>query len=167
MDSSILVTPNLGLVIWTALLFAIVVIVVGRFAVKPLAEALKARENSIAEQLNAAAKAKEDILKISKDNEKLLQQAREERDSILKEAQARASKTLSDAQESAKAESNRIITAAQEAIQNEKNAALAEVKNQVAVLSIEVAEKILRGQLENKDNQKKFVADLLKDVKVN
>lgn len=162
-----LVTPDLGLVVWTTLSFLIVLFVLGKFAVTPIAEALKERDQHIEGMLSAAETAKSELTNLQLANDKLIKEAREERDLILKEARAQASKLVSDAQESAKAESNKIIVSAQEAIQNEKKQAMAEVRNQMASVSVQIAEKVIRRELSNKDNQVAYVNELLNDIKLN
>jgi F-type H+-transporting ATPase subunit b len=162
-----IVTPGIGLIFWTALLFLIVLFILGRVAFKPISEALKEREESIAKALNASVQAQEDVGKLKSEIDEMKKKAREEREEILKEAKAKATQLVSEAQEKAKEEGNRIISAAQEAIQSEKNAAMTEVKQQVAALALDIAEKVLRKELSNATAQKALINDLLKEAKLN
>ena len=145
----------------------IFLVLLSKFAFKPIAQALRDREQSIENKLSAGERAKGELDKLKKQNEDLLKAARAEREEMLKEAKLQASKLVADAEESAKAQSNKIIQAGQEVIQNEKKAALAEVRNQVATLSVSIAEKLLQKELENKATQDKLVDDLLKTVSAN
>ena len=140
-----LVTPDIGLVFWTTLVFLIVLVILRRMAWKPILNAVNEREESIENALAAAEKAKEEVANLKADNERILQEARVERDSILKEAREMKDAIVAEAKEKATAEGEKMIASAQEAIDNQKQAALTELKNQVADLSIEIAERILRG----------------------
>jgi len=162
-----LVTPGIGLIFWTALTFSIVFFVLRSFAWKPITTALKEREESITNALSAAEKAKADLQQLQASNEKLLQEARNERERILRDAKSAADKMVSEATDKATTERNRIIAEAQEAIRQEKNAALAEVKKQVAGLSIDIAEKVMRKQLADKSSQMDLVQSYLQDIKIN
>lgn len=162
-----LVTPNIGLIFWSVLTFSIVFIILSQTAWKPIVQALKEREKSITDALSSAAKAKEDLLTLQAGNEKLVQEARLEREKMLRDAKTTADKMIADAAEKANAEKNRIVLEAQEAIRNEKNAALADVKKQVADLSLDIAEKVMRKQLENKSSQIELVKSYLAESKVN
>ncbi len=162
-----IVTPGVGLIFWTALLFLLVLVVLRRFAYKPILEAVKAREDSIKEALSSSSKAKDEVEVLKKEIEDMKKEARAERETIIKDAKEAADKLLSEKQEVAKKEYDRIVASAQEDIQNEKNAALAEVKNQVAKFSVEIAEKLLRKELSDEDYQKKLINELLDDTKLN
>jgi F-type H+-transporting ATPase subunit b len=162
-----LILPESGLIIWQAVTFLVVLFVLGKFAWKPIMNGLKERELNIAEALEAAAKAKEDMAKLQADNEKLLTEARQERDKILKDA----TKAANDIKDTAKTEAEKIgakmIEDAKVSIEAEKNAALREVKAQVATLSLEIAEKILRKKLDSETEQKGLVTDFVNDLKLN
>lgn len=162
-----LVKPAFGLTFWMVLGFLIVLFLLTKFAWKPILKALHERENSIDEALNAAKKAKEEIAGLKADNEKLLAEARQERDQILKEARITKDSIINEARSKATVEADRLLTLAREGIHNEKMAAITDLKNQVALLSVEIAEKVMKQQLANDDKQKALVADLLKDVKMN
>ena len=162
-----LITPDFGLLFWMVLSFSIVLIVLKKFAWKPVLGAIKEREESIHDALAQAEKAKEEMTKLQAGNEDLLKQAREERDALIKDARDARDKMVNDAKDLAKTEADKIMTSARETIDNEKVAAVAEIKTQVALLSIEIAEKILRDELSAEDKQKKLVNNLLEDVNLN
>jgi F-type H+-transporting ATPase subunit b len=162
-----LVKPDFGLVFWMTVSFLIVVFILRKFAWGPILTSLKERETSINDALNSAKKAKEEVANMKAENERILQEARNERDKMLKEARETKDAIVSEARTKAQVEGDRIITIARETIQNEKLAAITELKNQVATLSIDIAEKVIRQQLAGDDKQKALVSDLLKDVKLN
>jgi F-type H+-transporting ATPase subunit b len=162
-----LVKPDFGLVFWMTVSFLIVVFILRKFAWGPILTSLKERETSINDALNSAKKAKEEVANMKAENERILQEARNERDKMLKEARDTKDAIVSEARTKAQVEGDRIITIARETIQNEKLAAITELKNQVATLSIDIAEKVIRQQLAGDDKQKALVSDLLKDVKLN
>jgi F-type H+-transporting ATPase subunit b len=162
-----LVKPAFGLVFWMVVSFSIIMFLLKKFAWPVILGALDEREKSIADALNAAQKAKEEMAGLKADNEKLLQEARNQRDLILKEAREAKDSIINDAKSKATEESDRLRRLAREEIQNEKMAAITELKNQVAVLSIQVAEKVIRQQLSTDDKQKQMVNDMLKDIKMN
>jgi F-type H+-transporting ATPase subunit b len=138
-----------------------------KFAFPAILNGLKEREQGIQEALDSAKKAREEMAGLKAENEKILMDARNERDRILKEARETKDQIVNEARTKAQTEGDRMITIAREAIQNEKMAAITELKNQVATLSIEIAEKVIRQQLSSEEKQKALVQDLLKDVKMN
>jgi len=144
-----LVKPDFGLVFWMTVSFLIVVFLMRKFAWGPILSSLKERETSIEEALNAARKAKEEVAGMKAENERILMEARNERDKILKEARETKDMILNEARGKAQSEGDRLINIARETIQNEKMAAITELKNQVATLSIEIAEKVISKQLSN------------------
>lgn len=162
-----LVTPGVGLIFWTTLTFVIVLIILRRFAWKPILGALDEREKTIADSLAAAERAKEEMAALNAQNQKLLQEAIAEREKILREAKAVADRVVNEAKEKAIEESNRIIASAQEAIRNEKQAAMTEVRNQVANLSLTIAEKLLRSELSNKNAQIALAKSFMNEIKAN
>ena len=162
-----LVKPDFGLIFWMTVSFLIVVFLMRKFAWGPILSSLKERETSIQDALDQAKKAKEDVANMKAENERILQEARNERDKMMKEARETKDAIVNEARSKAQVEGDRIITIARETIQNEKMAAVTELKNQVATLSIEIAEKVIRQQLSNDDKQKALVSDLLKEVKLN
>lgn len=162
-----LLNDHLGFVVWSAVAFLILVILLGKFAWKPIMSAIGDRERSIEDALLKAEAAKEEMARLTSENQSLLKEARAERDLILKEARHMKDQIIADAKEAAQAEGARMIEKATIEINSQKAIAITEVKNQVANLSIEIAEKLLRKQFENQREQDQLVADLLREVKVN
>ena len=162
-----LLLPNLGLIVWTSLAFIIVWGLLGKMAWKPIVKSLKEREQSIEEALSTSAKAREEVKELEKELEKMKVEARQDREQIVNDARAQAKKVIAAAEDKAQVQSDRIVADAQEAIQNEKKAALAEVRQQVASLSLEIAEKVLRKNLENSDQQQKLVSEYMTDLNLN
>jgi len=161
-----LVTPNIGLVFWTTICFAILMFILGKYAWKPILKAVADRENSIESALLKADAVREEMARLTNENEALLKQARAERDSILAEATKVKNQIIFDAKEAAQKEGARQIEIARVEINNQKAIAVADVKNQVASLSLEIAEKILRKQFEDSKKQDELVKELLKEVKL-
>jgi len=162
-----LVLPELGLVIWSTIAFLVLLLVLTKFAWKPIMAAVKERETGIEEALAKAEKMKAEMAQLQNENEALLAKAREERATLIKEAKETADKMVAAAQEKAKAEYDRIVADAQAAIHQQKNQALTEVKNQVGSMVIEVAEKVLRKQLADKPQQEAYIQELVNGVKLN
>ena len=161
-----LVTPEIGLVFWTTVSFLILLFILGKFAWKPILGALTERENFIEDALRKAEAAKEEMSRLTSENEALLKQARAERDVILHEAKKVKDQIIGDAKEAAHTEGARQIELARMEINNLKAIAMADVKNQVATLSLEIAEKVLRKQFEDQQKQDELVSQLLKEVKI-
>jgi F-type H+-transporting ATPase subunit b len=162
-----LVLPDIGLVFWNTIAFLILLVVLGKFAWKPMLKAIAERESGIEEALLRADKMKAEIAAMQNENEALLAKAREERAGMIKDAKETADKMVSDAKDKAKQEYERIISDAQLAITQQKNAALTEVKNQVGALVVEVAEKILKKELSNKAEQESYIKQIAEGVKLN
>ena len=162
-----LLVPNVGLIAWTLLAFLIVLFILKRFAWTPILDSLNKREKTIADSLATAEKVKAEMIELKSQNEALLAKAREERAIMIKEAKDTSDKMISLAKEKAKSEYDRILSDAQTAIENQKMAALTDVKNLVGNLVIEVAEKILRRELSNKADQETYIRQLAEDVKLN
>src|SRR5436190_23803697 len=162
-----LVKPEFGLIFWMTVSFLIVLFLLKKFAWKPILDSLRDRETSIEEALNSAKKARDEVANMKAENERILQDARNERDVLLKQARETKDQIVNEARTKAQSEADRIITNARETINNEKIAAVNEFKNQVASLSIEIAEKVLQKEMAAPDTQKKLIQDLLKDIKVN
>ena len=162
-----LLTPGFGLIIWTLLAFIIVFFILKKFAWPPIVKGLREREESIANSLATAERVKAEMAQIQSENEALLAKAREERGQMLKEARETKDKIINEAREHAKVEANKIINEAQQAIQAQKMAAITDVKNQVGKMVIEVAEKVLRKELENKKAQEAHIKGLVDEVKLN
>lgn len=162
-----LIEPAVGLIFWTGLTFILLLFLLGKFAWKPILKAIKTREESIETALKSAESALNDMRELKAANEIILTQARTERDAMLKEARETKDTIIAEAKTKAQSESDRIMMAAREQISAEKNAAIADLKKQVAVLSIEIAEKILKSELSNDDKQKALVSNLMNDVNLN
>jgi len=162
-----LVTPNPGTIFWMVLIFGIVFLILRKFAWKPILNALKDRENTIANALNAAEEARRDVEGLKADNDRIIASAKKEKDLILKEAKELKDKIIAEARDKAVTEAQKSIDQAKQQIQAEKNAAITEIKNQVADLSVLIAEKILKNELKDKAEQEKVVNNLLKDIKLN
>ena len=162
-----LLNPNFGLLIWTLLAFLIVFFILKKYAWKPILSSLKEREVGIADSLATAEKVKAEMAQLKSENEVLIAQAREERAAMIKAAKEASDKMLSEAKEKARTEYDRIVSDAQLAITQQKNAALTDVKNQVGSLVIEVAEKVLRRELANKTEQENYIKQLAEVVKLN
>jgi F-type H+-transporting ATPase subunit b len=161
-----LVTPGIGLLFWMTLSFGLLLFVLGKYAWKPIMKAIHEREDSIETALNSAEKAREDMLALKSDNELLLKQAKEERDAMLRDARKLKEGILEEARSKANEEGRRIIDSARESIQFEKMAALTELKNQIAVLSIEIAEKVIEQELADKGKQQQFTEKLIDKIKL-
>lgn len=162
-----LVTPGIGLIFWMTISFGLVLFLLGKFAWKPIMKGLHEREDSIEKALHAADEAKKEMQKLKAGNEQLLLQAKEERDNLMKEARQMKDAIISEARTRADEEGNRIIATARESIQYEKMAALNDLKSQIAIISIEIAEKIMKQELADKEKQTKLTETLLKDIKIN
>ena len=162
-----LLTPSFGLLIWTLLAFLIVFFILKKFAWPAIVKGLKDREHSIADSLATAEKVRAEMAQLKSENEALLAQAREERALMLRDARETKDKIVNDAKDQARNEANKIMSEAQAAIETQKMAALTDVKNQVGKMVIEVSEKILRRELENKDDQEVYIKGLVEEVKLN
>jgi F-type H+-transporting ATPase subunit b len=158
---------SVGLFFWQAIIFVALIFLLRKFAWGPILNAVNEREESIEEALNAAEEARLKLAELKTDNEALLNKAREERDVILKEARTMKSAILDEAKKAASQESEKIVTAARESIQHEKMAAITELKNQVAVLSIDIAQKILKDELSSDEKQKAIIDNVVKDIVLN
>ena len=162
-----LVNPGIGLIFWMTLAFGIVLWVLGKFAWKPIMKSLHEREESIDKALHEADKAREEMKELKFSNEQLLREAKEERDGILKQAREIKEKLIDEAKDKANIEAGRIVDSARGSIQNEKMAAMIDLKNQIAQLSIDIAEKLLENELSDKKKQKAYVDQLVKEAKLN
>lgn len=162
-----LLTPDIGLIFWQTVVFVTVFLVLALFVWKPVAGALRARETKIEDALQAAELAKEEMQQIKADNEYLLQEARAERDKMLKDATTAANLIKEEAKTATAKIADKMLADARMSIEAEKKAALAEVKNLVASLSLEIAEKLVRERLANDQSQKDLIDKFLKEVKVN
>lgn len=162
-----LLTPGIGLIFWQVVVFLILVILLRVMAWKPILASLKEREESIQGSLDSAERAKEEMAALKADNEVLLKQAREERDKILRDARDAANRLHDQAQMDAKKNADKIIEDAKAVIQTEKNAALRDVKEQVALFSLEVAERLMKTNLKEDKAQKELADRFVKELKLN
>ena len=154
---------SFGLFFWQLLIFIFLVLLLKKFAWKPILDTVNERESSIKDAMSEADKARNEMAAIKESNQKVLKEARAEREALLKDARNTGAEIVAQAKTDAKIEANKIISQAQEAIQNEKRAAVNELKNQVAQVSLEIAEKVIDTELANKDKQAQLVDKLLKD----
>jgi F-type H+-transporting ATPase subunit b len=162
-----LLTPGLGLLVWTLIAFLIVFFILRKFAWNPILTTLKERETGIADSIAMADKVKAEMALLQSENETLMAKAREERAQIMKEAKEASDKIINQAKDQAKAEAAKIIADANQQIYNQKMAALTDVKNQVGNLVVEVAEKVLRRELNDKAGQEQYIRELAGAVKLN
>jgi F-type H+-transporting ATPase subunit b len=161
------IKPEPGLLLWTVVIFLLFWFLMSRFAFKPIGEALKKREGDIQSALDEAKKAREEMSKLTAQNEKLMDQAREERSQILKEAKEAKDEIIAEAKERANAEYKRKVESALQDIENQKMAAMTELKNKSGQIAIEIAEKILRRELSNKSEQERYAQNLADQIKLN
>ncbi len=161
-----LINPGMGLIFWMTLTFLILFILLRVFAWKPILKGLKERENSIESALQLAEQTREEMKNLQAGNEQLLKEALIEKDNIVREARIMKEKMLEDAKSQAQQEAHRIIESAREAINYEKMAAVTELKNQVAMLSIEIAEKILASELD-KSKQLELIKKEMSNININ
>jgi len=162
-----LLTPEFGLFFWTLLAFAIVFFILKKYAWKPILKMLGDREQGIADSIATAERVRNEMSQLKSENEKLLAQAREERTQMLRDAKETRDRIVGEAKYQAKEEANKIIIDAQHQIQQQKMAALTEVKNEIGSLALEVAEKILRKQLNASEGQEMYMKMLAEDIKLN
>jgi F-type H+-transporting ATPase subunit b len=158
---------SFGLFIWQTIIFVGLVLLLKKFAWKPILDAVNEREEGIKNALLSADNARKEMQNLQSDNQRILQEARMERDSLLKDAREMKEKMIADAVNEAQAQGLKMIEQAKAAIQNEKNVAMAELKLQVSTLSLEIAEKLLKDELSNKEAQVKLVEKMLGDAKLN
>jgi len=162
-----LLIPEVGLVVWHSIAFLLLLFLLTKFAWKPVLKSIKDREESIDNALASAEKAKQEMARLTNENEELLKAARIERDQILKEAKELKDQIVADAKVSAQTEGAKLIEQAKKEIDDQKKRALAEVKNQVSALSLDIAKKVLQQEFADQSKQEALVNDLLKDVRLN
>ncbi len=162
-----LVSPDLGTIFWMLLMFIIVLAILKKFAWKPILNALQKRERSIEDALRSAERARAEMEKLKADNELIMDEARKEREELLKETRQTGEKLLDEAKNKAGSEAHRILKAAREQIEHEKSAAVSEIRDQMAELSVHIAEKILREKLKGDREQQKLIEKLLNETKLN
>jgi F-type H+-transporting ATPase subunit b len=155
---------SIGLFFWQTVIFVCLIFLLKKYAWKPILDSVNEREEGIKNALLSAEKAKEEMASLQSDNEQTLKKARLERDGLLKEAREIKQKLIDDAKNEASVEAKKILIQAQETIKSEKNAAIVDLKNQVANLSVEIAEKVLKEKLSNDKSQMELVKELVKDV---
>jgi F-type H+-transporting ATPase subunit b len=158
---------SIGLFVWQTVLFITLIFLLKKYAWGPILSSIEDREQGIKDALDSAQNAREEMQALSADNQKVLQEAKVERDTILKEAREMKESIINDARSAASVEADKVIESAREQIQNEKMAAITDLKNQVASLSIDIAEKVLKSELSDQQKQKDFVAAALKDADLN
>ncbi len=157
---------SFGLFFWQMILFVLLLFLLKKFAWKPILDALNSREEGIQNALDEADKARQEMVDLKSSNEQILKEARAERDGLLKDARMIKEKMITEAKDEAKAQSNKIIEQARQTIENEKLAAITELKNQVAELSIGIAENIMQDELSNKGKQVKLIEKMLEEAKL-
>jgi F-type H+-transporting ATPase subunit b len=161
-----LITPDFGLVFWTAITFLILLFILKKFAWKPILGAVSEREEGIKNALASAEEARKEMQNLTADNERILKEARAERDAMMKDAREIKESMLSEAKNEAKVEAGKIIASAQATIESEKQAAISDIKKQVAELSVGIAEKVVRKELANDKDQSQLIEQLLKEVTI-
>ena len=159
--------PDPGLFIWTVLIFLLFWLLVGKYAFKPITNALKKRDEDIQEALDEALRAKEEMAKIRVGNEELLKETREERGKILAEAKEMKQNIISEAQASAKKEAANILTEAKSEIENQKNQALREVKNEAGKIALDIAKNVLQRELDSQKDHESLVSSLIDKIDLN
>ena len=162
-----MIEPGIGLLFWMTLTFIILLFLLAKFAWKPILNAVNEREVSIQDALNQAQLAKEEMAQLKSDNERIIREAKAERDAILKEAREIKEKIVSDAKDIAKVEGDKMIAQARQSIIAEKTAAVAEIKNQIGSLSVQIAESILKQKLDTTDAHNQLVENILKQPNQN
>lgn len=162
-----LITPDIGLIFWTGLVFLLLMFVLTKFIWKPILNAVKSREDNIQEALDTAEKTKAEMKKLQAQNENLLKEARIERDQMIKDAKETSNRMIDEAKTKAKAEADKIMQNAQVSIASEKNAAIAELKTQVASIAIEIAEKVVREEMSKDEKQKAMASKLAEGISLN
>ena len=158
---------SFGLFIWQVVIFVGLIFLLKKFAWKPILDAVNEREQGIKNALESAESARNEMQNLQADNQRILQEARAERDAMLKDAREMKEKMVADAKSEAQEQGQKMIEQAKAAIESEKNAAMADLKSQVATLSLSIAEKVLKDELSNKESQTKLVENMLGDVKLN
>lgn len=162
-----LVTPDIGTIFWMLLMFIILLVILKKFAWKPILSALENREKSIEDSLRSADRAREEMEELKAENEKIMADARLERDGMLKETKLTSEQILTNSREKAREEARLLVEMAREQIENEKSTAISEIRKQLAELSVNIAEKILREKLKDDKQQKELVDKLIKDITLN
>lgn len=162
-----LITPGIGMIFWTTVFFLIILFILGKYAWPSILTAVRARNESIRKSLDSAKKAREEMAKLKADNEKILAEAKAERDDMIREARDVKEAIIAEARERAAEDASKLLKNAKEAIKHEKRAAIDEIKEQIATLSLDIAEKILKQTLSDEKEQKKLVDKLIDDIDLN
>ncbi|WP_419870700.1 F0F1 ATP synthase subunit B [Chryseobacterium sp. CT-SW4] len=162
-----IIEPGIGLLFWMTLTFVILLFLLAKFAWKPIVNAVNDRETSIVDALNQAKLAKKEMEDLKADNERIIREAKVERDAILKEAREIKDRIVGEAKDVAKAEGDKIIAAAKQTIEAEKNAAMSDIKTQIGALSVNIAESILKQKLDNSEAQNELVQNYLNKSNLN
>ena len=162
-----MLSVSIGTVVWSSIAFIVVLFLLAKLAWKPILASIREREDSIDDALKSATRAREEMANLTKSNEALLNEARAERDGMLKDARGTKDQIISEAKDRAELEYNKILSSAKDAIRQEKAAAIAEIKEQVATLSIEIAERVIREELKSDEKQKQLIDKYLQEAKLN
>ncbi len=162
-----LLTPAIGLIFWMLVVFLLLVFILSKFAWKPIIAGLKEREHEIQSALDLAEKTKAEMAQLQSDNQKLIAEANAARDRIIREAKEAGDNLIAAAKEKATAEGNKVIESARETIRNEQQAAVSQLKKEVAALSLQISEQVLRRELSDKPAQEKLIADLAASANLN
>jgi F-type H+-transporting ATPase subunit b len=161
------IRPEPGLFVWSVVIFLLFWFLIGRFAFKPIAKALRNREDKIQDALDEAKRAREEMQNLNEENEKLLASAREERLKMLNEAKGLSDKLIAEAKEKAKVEANKIVEKAKADIDSQKAEAMSEVKNKMGAIALEIAEKVINKELKKENGHTDFVNSMIDDIKLN
>ncbi|NIJ51990.1 F0F1 ATP synthase subunit B [Dyadobacter arcticus] len=162
-----LLTPNPGLIFWMLVVFLLVVFILAKFAWKPIIKGLKDRENEIQGALDLAERTRAEMIQLKSDNEKLIAEANAIRDQILRDAKDAADRTIHESKDKAVIEAQKIMENAREAIRNEQELAVSKIRKEVATLSLEIAEKVLKRELKDKEAQETLIAELASSARLN
>lgn len=162
-----LITPGIGLIFWTLIIFSILLFVLRKYAWRPVNNAVKTREQTIRAALQSAENAKKEMEKLKSDNERILLEAKNERDAIMKEARDVKEKFIAEAKKTADEEAKKMINVARKTIENERASVISDIKEQIARLSVDVAEKVLREKLKDEKEGRELVDRLLKEIELN
>ncbi|WP_294218965.1 F0F1 ATP synthase subunit B [uncultured Chryseobacterium sp.] len=162
-----IIEPGIGLLFWMTLTFVVLLFLLAKFAWKPIVNAVNDRETSIVDALNQATLARKEMETLKEDNERIIREAKIERDAILKEAREIKDRIVGEAKDVAKAEGDRMIEAAKQTIETEKNAAMADIKTQIGAISVNIAESILKQKLDNSEAQNELVQNYLNQSNLN
>ena len=162
-----IIEPGIGLLFWMTLTFVILLFLLAKFAWKPIVNAINDRETSIVDALNQATLARKEMETLKEDNERIIREAKIERDAILKEAREIKDRIVGEAKDVAKAEGDKMIEAAKQTINAEKNAAMADIKTQIGTLSVNIAESILKQKLDSSEAQNELVQNYLNKSNLN